>query len=166
MHEAGAKEPRDGEDPLGMSDDGDDLVLEKGRELCGALGSAGWTEPAPFTREGEQVLGGAIWTADAGEASLEDAAVEAPRDHAVEAAARAAPAAGQAFLRVDPRRLVPRLRDVLLVGAAVGEGEPRSRSCRRGSGSGKPMRTPVLWNTQRLICVQVSHASFAWREKR
>ncbi|MBK8597909.1 MAG: hypothetical protein IPP07_09615 [Holophagales bacterium] len=37
--------------------------------------------------EGEQVLGGAIGTADAGEASLEDAAVEVPRDHAVQEAA-------------------------------------------------------------------------------
>lgn len=56
MHEVGAKELRDGEDPLGMTDVGDDLFLEEGRELGGADG-----------------------TADAGEASLEDAAVEVPR---------------------------------------------------------------------------------------
>ncbi len=87
MHEVGAKELGDGEDPLGVADVGDDLVPEQGGELGGALGAAGWAEPAPFTREGEQVLGGAIGTADAGEASLEDAGVELSRDHAVQEAA-------------------------------------------------------------------------------
>ena len=64
MHEAGAKELRDGEDPLGVADIRDHLVLQEGGELGGALGAAGWAEPAPFAREGEQVLGGAIvWLA-------------------------------------------------------------------------------------------------------
>jgi len=43
--------------------------------------------------KGEQVPGGAVGTADADEASLEDAAVEVPRDHAVEEAAPEAIAA-------------------------------------------------------------------------
>jgi len=64
MHEVGAKALRDGEDPLGVADIRDHFVLQEGGELGGALGAAGWTEPAPFTREGEQVLGGAIvWLA-------------------------------------------------------------------------------------------------------
>ncbi len=50
-------------------------------------------DDAAFGDEGEQVLGGAIGTPDAGEASLEDAAVEVPRDHAVEEAAPEAIAA-------------------------------------------------------------------------
>jgi hypothetical protein len=43
-------------------------------------------EDAAFGDEGEQVLGGANGTADAGEASLEDAAVEVPLDRPVEEA--------------------------------------------------------------------------------
>jgi len=64
MHEVGAKALRDGEDPLGVADIRDHFVLQEGGELGGALGAAGWAEPAPLTREGEQVLGGAIvWLA-------------------------------------------------------------------------------------------------------
>ena len=64
MHEVGAKELRDGEDPLGVADIRDHLVLQEGGELGGTLGAAGWAEPAPSTREGEQGLGGAIvWLA-------------------------------------------------------------------------------------------------------
>ncbi len=48
MHEAGAKELGDGEDPLGVADVGDDLVPGQGGELGGAPGAAGWAEPAPF----------------------------------------------------------------------------------------------------------------------
>jgi hypothetical protein len=87
MHEVRAKHLGDGEDPLGVADVGDDLVLEEGGELGSALGPAGRAEPAPFAGKGEQVLGGAVGAADAGEALLEDAAVEVPRDHAVEEAA-------------------------------------------------------------------------------
>lgn len=98
MHEVGAKELGDGEDPLNMADVSDYLVLEKCGELGSALGPAGRAEPAPFAGKGEQVLGGAIGTADAGEASLEDAAVEIPRDHAVEEAApEAVPALEEVF---------------------------------------------------------------------
>jgi hypothetical protein len=86
MHEVRAKHLGDGEDPLGVTDVGDDLVLEEGGELGSALGPAGRAEPAPFAGKGEQVLGGAVGAPDAGEASLEDAAVEVPRDHAVEEA--------------------------------------------------------------------------------
>ena len=93
MHEVGAKECRDGEDPPGVADVGDDLVLEECGELGSALGPARRAEAAPFAGKGEQVLGGAIGTADAGEAPLEDAAVEVPRDHAVEEAAPEAVAA-------------------------------------------------------------------------
>lgn len=93
MHEVGVKELGDGEDPLGVADVGDDLVLQECCELGGALGAAGRAEPAPLAGEGEQVFGGAIGTADAGEASLEDAAVEIPRDHPVEEAAPEAVAA-------------------------------------------------------------------------
>lgn len=93
MHEVGAKELGDGEDPLGMADVSDHLVLEEGRELGSALGPARRAEPAPLAGKGEQVLGGAVGTADAGEAPLEDAAVEVPRDHAVEQAAPEAVAA-------------------------------------------------------------------------
>ena len=86
MHETRAKEPGDGEDPLGVADVGDDLVRQEGYELDGVLGAAGWAEPAPFAGRGEQALGGAVRAADSGEASLEDAAVEVPRDHPVEEA--------------------------------------------------------------------------------
>jgi hypothetical protein len=44
MHEVGAKELRDGEDPLSMADVGDHLVLKEGRELRRAFGPAGWAE--------------------------------------------------------------------------------------------------------------------------
>lgn len=48
MHEVGEQELRDGEHPLGMADIRDHLVLQEGGELGGALGAAGWAEPAPF----------------------------------------------------------------------------------------------------------------------
>jgi len=93
VHEVRAEELRDREDPLGVADIRDHHVLQEGGELGGAPGAAGWAEPAPPTREGEQVLGGAVGTADAGEASLEEAAVALPRDHAVEETAPEAIAA-------------------------------------------------------------------------
>jgi len=52
----------------------------------------------PLYEKGEQVLGGAVGAADAGEASLEDAAVEVPRDHAVEEASPEAVAALEEIL--------------------------------------------------------------------
>jgi hypothetical protein len=104
MHEVGAKELGDGEYPLRMADVSDHLVVEESGELGSALGAAGRAEPAPIAGKGEQVLGGAIGTADAGEASLEDAAVEVPRDHAVE---EAAPEAVPALEEVFPGPLDP-----------------------------------------------------------
>jgi hypothetical protein len=84
--------------PLGVADVGDHLVLEEGRELGGALGPAGRTEPPTFARESQEELGGAVGAPDAGEASLEDAAVEVPRDHPVEDAAPEAVAALEEIL--------------------------------------------------------------------
>jgi len=85
-----------------VSDVGDHLVLEEGGELGGALGPAGRAEPASLAGEGEQVLGGAVGAADAGEAPLEDAAVEVPRDHPVE---EATPEAVSALEEILPRPL-------------------------------------------------------------
>ena len=48
MHEVEAKELGDGEDPLGVSDVGDHLVLEEGRELGGALGPARGAQAPAF----------------------------------------------------------------------------------------------------------------------
>jgi hypothetical protein len=58
MPEVGAKELGDGEYPLRVADVGDHLVLEEGRELGGALGPAGRTEPPTFARESQEELGG------------------------------------------------------------------------------------------------------------
>jgi len=55
-----------------------DQEVEVARQ--GRQSAAGGTEPPPFAREREKELGGAVGAADAGEASLEDAAVEVPRD--------------------------------------------------------------------------------------
>jgi len=84
MHEVRAKHLGDGENPLGVADVGDHLVLEEGGELGRALGAAGGTEPPSFAGKREQELGSAAGAADAGEASLEDAAVEVPRDDPVQ----------------------------------------------------------------------------------
>src|ERR1035437_1135199 len=54
--------------------------------------------PRPLQGEGEQVLGGAVGAADAGEAPLEDAAVEVSRDDPVEKAAPEAVAALEEIL--------------------------------------------------------------------
>jgi len=48
MHKVGAKHLGDGENPLGVADVGDHLVLEEGGELGRALGAAGGTEPLPL----------------------------------------------------------------------------------------------------------------------
>ncbi len=56
----------------------------RGGELGRALGAAGGTEPPPFAGKREKKLGSAAGTADAGEASLEDAAVEVPSDDPVQ----------------------------------------------------------------------------------
>ena len=48
VHEVGAKHLGDGENPLGVADVGDHLVLEEGGELGRALGAAGGTEPLPL----------------------------------------------------------------------------------------------------------------------
>ena len=69
---------------MGVADVGEHFDLEESGELGRALGAAGWAETAPFTREGEQELGGAAGAADAGEASLEDSAAEVPRDDPVQ----------------------------------------------------------------------------------
>jgi hypothetical protein len=81
-----------------MADVGDHSVLEEGRELGRALGPAGRAETTSFAGEGEQVLSGAAGTADAGEASFGDAAVEVPPDHPVEDAAPEAVAALEEIL--------------------------------------------------------------------
>lgn len=66
VHEARAEELRDREDPLGVADFGDDLVLEEGGEGGGTLGAAGGAEPTALAREGQEELGSADGATDAG----------------------------------------------------------------------------------------------------
>jgi hypothetical protein len=94
-----------------MADVGDHLVMHEGRELGRARGPAGRVETASFAGEGEQEFGGAVGTADASEASLEDAAVALPRDHPVEEAAPEAVAAREEALKQGLEQRVARSRE-------------------------------------------------------
>ena len=71
-----AQHLRDREHPLGVADVGQHLLLEEGGECCGTFGGAGGAQAAALAGEGDQELGTAGAAPHAGEAVVQDAAVE------------------------------------------------------------------------------------------
>lgn len=63
---------------------GDHFVSQKGSEGSRPLGPAGGAQTATLAGEGKQELLLALWATDAGEAAVQDAAVEIAGNHPVD----------------------------------------------------------------------------------
>jgi len=69
-----------GENPLGVADLGENLLLEKLRENSRSLRSTQRAESAAFAREGDEELVRALGALDPGETGFKDATIEVSGD--------------------------------------------------------------------------------------